>query len=278
MPAEPQMFRCEVLRTVRHSPTFQRVTISGPDLKEFEWLGGDHWFRLFLPNVAGQPLVLPEFEGRQWWTPYLEIPESDRPHCSNYTVADFRRTLNGCEMDIDVVLHWDEAGEVAGKVAQWATSASIGSPVAILDQGLLYDNPGRHNAIVIVSDETGLPGVRGIISSLPAASTGHVLLEVGEPEDVESIDHPVGVSLEWLVRSSSTEWSDSVAGAMALSRLQRLTTIGAVDPDSYGYLVGESTLATEGRRALCRAGMNKKSIFFSGFWKHTPHAVDAIAS
>lgn len=276
MPAEPQMFRCHVVRTERLSPSFQRITIAGDSLKEFTWAGVDHWFRLFFPLVEGQDLVLPEFEGRQWWQPYLDIPEDVRPHCSNYTVADFRDTETGPELDIDVVLHWDESGEVAGRVARWSVYALPGSPVGFLDQGLLFDPTPDVPQIVVATDETGVPGVRGILASLSESVTGHVIIEVGTAGDVESLAHPQGVEVTWHVREQATGFESAylIPGGLALKHVQQLTDL---NPDAYAYVVGESTLATEGRRALVRAGLNKKKIFFSGFWKYTPHEVLASA-
>lgn len=276
MPAEPQMFRCHVVRTERLSPSFQRITIAGSSLDDFRWAGVDHWFRLFFPLVEGQELVLPEFEGRQWWQPYLDIPEDVRPHCSNYTVADFRHTDNGPELDIDVVLHWDDNGEVAGRVARWSVYALPGSPVAFLDQGLLFDPAPDAPQIIVATDETGLPGIRGIVASLPDTATGHIIIEVGTSGDVEALAHPAGIELTWLVRADANAFETAymIPGCLALKHVQALTDL---NPDAYAYIVGESTLATEGRRALCRAGLNKKKIFFSGFWKYTPHEVLATA-
>ena len=56
-----------------------------------------------------------------------------------------------------------------------------------------------------------------------------------------------------------------VPGRAALAELQRYVP---VDDRGYAFVVGESTLATEGRRHLHRAGLPKSRITFSGFWKH----------
>ena len=38
--------------------------------------------------------------------------------------------------------------------------------------------------------------------------------------------------------------------------------------DAYAYVVGESALVRQSRRALHRAGIPKARITFSGYWKH----------
>jgi NADPH-dependent ferric siderophore reductase len=56
-----------------------------------------------------------------------------------------------------------------------------------------------------------------------------------------------------------------VPGVRALTALRSLD---AVKGDGYGFVVGESKLATGGRRHLVRIGLPKNRITFSGFWKH----------
>lgn len=254
MPAQPQLFTAGVRRSTRLSPSFQRVTIGGPELAEFDWRGFDHWYRLFLP-ASGSPLRLPQVSGRSWWPSYLLIPESKRPHCSNYTVAGFRREAG--ELDIDVVLHWHH-GELGGRVARWASQAQPGDPVGLLDQGLMFDPPEGSGRVLLATDETGLPGVLGILAGLPEDATGFALLEVPDAGDVRPIVAPPGIDVSWLPRSGSQPHGSLVAAAMAAI---------AVEPNDYAYLVGESSLATGARRQLRKAGLPTSQITFSGFWK-----------
>ncbi|TAJ49503.1 MAG: siderophore-interacting protein [Herbiconiux sp.] len=269
MPEHPRMFSATVVRSVRLAPSFQRVTVAGADLADFEWRGFDHWFRLFLPPAPGAPLVLPRVSGRSWWKPYLAIAEHERPHCSNYTVAALRRTAEGgAEMDIDVVLHHDSEGAIAGGVAIWASTATAGSPLAMLDQGPLFDPPADTRAVHLVTDESGLPAVRGILRDLSADAAGTAIIEVPSPGDVEELTRPADVDVTWIVRHDQT----AVPGAAALAAVQTsVAAVGRVDPLDYAFVVGESTLATEGRRAVHRAGLPKSRILFSGFWKHEGH-------
>ncbi|MCU1481942.1 MAG: cyclic nucleotide-binding protein [Subtercola sp.] len=268
MPADPKLFTAQVMATRRTSPSFQRVTVAGADLAGFEWSGNDHWFRLFLPP-ADSPLVLPAVAGRAWYKRYLEIVEHERPHCSNYTVANFRPAGGGSrelpEMDIDVVLHWDAAGDIAGRVAIWATSTSIGSAVALLDQGPLFDPPADARAVHLICDETGLPAVRGILRSLDERMIGTAIIEVPLEADIEPLVAPPGIEVQWVSRAGDP-------GRAALDALAEATSAAAPEPNDYAFVVGESGLATEGRRALHRAGLAKSRITFSGYWKSSAHA------
>jgi len=71
----------------------------------------------------------------------------------------------------------------------------------------------------------------------------------------------------WIVRD---ETEHDVPGHAALAELQRHVPS---DDRGYAFVVGESRLATEGRRHLHRAGLPKDRITFSGFWKHDARQV-----
>jgi NADPH-dependent ferric siderophore reductase len=257
-PQQPEMFRARVVRTERVSPSMHRVTVAGPGLGGFPWLGYDHWFRLFLRLPHQVEFVLPELTGARWWDPYFAIPEDVRPHCANYTVAGFRP--EAAEMDIDFVVHCGPEGELEGAAAIWACAARPGDPVALLDQGLIFDRPDDATEVLVVADESGLPSTAGILRSLPRDTVGRVIQEIPHAEDRRPLDAPAGVSVTWVIRDDAT----AVPGAAALEELRRHDT---VDEAGYAFVVGESTLAAEGRRHLVRAGLPKGRITFSGFWK-----------
>lgn len=258
MPTDPQLFTASVLRSERLSPSFQRVTIAGSELAGFDWQGLDHWFRLFLPRPGQSRLRLPKVSGRAWFRSYVLLPGSERPHYSNYTVADFRRTDGGGELDIDVVLHWHD-GEPGGAVAAWAVSAETGAPVALLDQGVMFDPPSDAGDYLFACDESGLPAVRGILRDLPVSATGTALIEVPSAADVPELTPPAGVDVQWLPRGDAGD----VPGRLALAALEKVVP----RPDAYAFVVGESGLATGGRRALRKAGLPTARIDFTGFWK-----------
>ncbi|MFF3935144.1 siderophore-interacting protein [Streptomyces phaeofaciens] len=262
MPQHPRMFRAEVVRTERLSPSIHRVTVAGTDLTTFPWQGYDHWFRLFLRLPHQRRLRLPEFTGSRWWQPYLAIPEDERPHCANYTVADFRP--EAAEMDIDFVVHRGPSGELEGRAAIWACRARPGDALAVLDQGLLFDCPADASEVLIAADETGLPATTGILRSLPAGTVGRLIQEVPTSQDRRALHAPAGMTVTWVVREDRA----SVPGSAALDELRRLTH---ADPAGYAFVIGESALATEGRRHLHRAGLPKDRITFSGFWRHEAH-------
>lgn len=268
LPTNPRTFHARVVRSVRHTPSMQRVTVTGDDLHEFPFLGFDHWFRLFMPLPHQAEFHLPDFDGKKWWPSYLAIPEDRRPHCANYTVAAFRADVG--EMDIDFVVHTNADGVLDGRAAIWACAAQPGDRLAMLDQGCIFDVPDGCSEVVIAAEETGLPGVVGIAASLPRDTVGRIIQEVPTAGDIRDIDAPAGVEVMWIVREHSPH---AVPGRAALDELRRHVPS---DDRGYAFVVGESTLATEGRRHLHRTGLPKSRITFSGFWRHdTPELVTA---
>lgn len=269
MPTNPRLFRAQVVRSARVTPSMHRVTVTGLDLHEFEHLGYDHWFRLFVQLPHQDVFELPELDGAKWWPPFLAIPEAVRPHCANYTVAAFRQDVG--ELDIDFVVHTADDGAPEGRAAIWACGAQPGDELAVLDQGRIFDCPPDASEVLVVAEETGLPGVVGIAASMPRDTVGRIIQEVPTAADVRQLDAPAGVTVTWVVREH--EDPHAVPGTAALEELRRHTL---ADDRGYAFIVGESTLATEGRRHLHRAGLPKDRITFSGFWKHeTKTRVDA---
>ncbi|MCT9621323.1 siderophore-interacting protein [Curtobacterium sp. C2H10] len=264
LPENPRLFRARVVRTERVTPSMHRVTVTGDDLHEFRYLGFDHWFRLFVQRPDQDAFRMPDLDGTKWWPTYLAIPEDVRPHCANYTVAAFRRLADGTpELDVDFVVHTDADGTPEGRAAIWACDARPGDELAMLDQGCIFDCPPDTSEVLVAAEETGLPGVVGIAASLPRDAVGRIIQEVPTRGDVRPLDAPTGVTVTWIVRDEVAP--HAVPGRAALAELQRHVP---VDDRGYAFVVGESTLATEGRRHLHRAGLPKSRITFSGFWKH----------
>ena len=243
-----------VVRTERLSPNFVRVTVGGEQLASLPHHGFDHWFRLFLPNAHERTSFdLPSRVDMIGYLKFLRMPEAVRPIMRNYTVREFRPEVN--ELDIDFVTHGDEG--VAGR---WAATATVGERVALLDQGRGYEYPDETTAHLLVSDETGLPAVAGILRDLPRDATGAAYIEIPHADDEQPTGAPDGVEVHWVVRDHGARPGSAVL-EVAKSKPIPQGTLAA-------YLVGEQLLPTSLRRWLVQEhDVPKQSITFVGYWK-----------
>lgn len=259
-PAKPEgqrILRGEVLARTQVSPHMLRVTVGGGELgPAFTARGWDQWFRLFVPRPGQDALHLPGSVTLRGYAHYLAMPESRRPLLRNYTV---RATRPG-EVDIDLVAH-GELTPATVSAAGWAARCEVGSPLALLDEGVGWAGGDGQDRTLVVADESGLPAALGVLASLPRDARGLALLEVPTREDVQPADAPAGVEVRWLARDDH----HAVPGALALR-----TLVGTPLPTGRvaAFVVGEQAMAAGARRHLVGLGVDKADVSFCGYWKH----------
>jgi NADPH-dependent ferric siderophore reductase len=260
-PEAARLLTLRVLRRATISPNFARVTLGGGDIADFTFLGYDQWFRFFIPVSDGGLERLPTKLDMIAYARYLAISKSVRPVLRNYTVRDYRADgPEGPELDVDFVIHGSAADGTAGPAAGWAQTCRPGDPVALLDEGRMFNPPPGTDRIVLVADETGLPAVAGILAHLPADTIGTAIVEVPSAADVQTLEAPPGVEVRWVVRDGA----HAVPGRAALAAAEALEAPG---PSAYGWVVGEQALAAAVRRFWVRSGTPKERVMFCGYWK-----------
>ncbi|MDH6182257.1 NADPH-dependent ferric siderophore reductase [Microbacteriaceae bacterium SG_E_30_P1] len=251
--AETGVIHAEVLRSQRISPNFVRVTLTGDDLRRFEYRGFDQWFRLALPvDDSTRFDNLPSRVDTRGYLKFLMLPKTTRPVIRNYTVRAFRP--EGPELDIDFVVHGTE-----GVAGPWSAAVEPGERVAFIDQGCGWKGVAS-DYVLLVADETGLPAVASVLRDLPREATGHAVIEVPDLADQQPTDAPDGVTVRWVAREG-----DAKPGTLALDTAKALS-LPAGTP--YVFVVGESALATGLRRwAVSERGVPKSHVTFCGYWK-----------
>jgi len=279
-PSNPTMMRLSVHHAERISAGFMRVTLTGDDLGRFAPMGDDQWFRLFLPQEHQSEPVLPTATDARWWPQVLITPADKRPHVRNYTVRAYREDER--ELDVDFVIHSPHgadavagshgdaaAGGSEGPASAWALAAKRGAKVGVLDEGVMWNPHPRGERVLIVADDSGVPGAAGIAAGLRDDAVGTMVLEVAGDGDRREFRHPDGVEVRWVVRDQADGTSaarKAPIGAGALAAATELADRG-ISPDCAVWVVGEHKLATGTRRALVARGMPKEAITFCGYWK-----------
>ena len=211
-------FDVEVRRIVRLGANFQRITFGGPCLSEFGVQGQTHDLRIkvIVPSRAedGTALPLPDLSTLDtgWYQDWLKLDPATRGCMRTYTVRGTRCSGPEPEIDVDFVLHFDEAGN-GGPASSWAAAAEPGDRVCIIgpnaancvtaeSYGGIEWRPGMARHVLLAGDETAVPAITAILESLPEDVTGHALMEVPSSADRQDVSTASGVQLVWLARGT----------------------------------------------------------------------------
>lgn len=206
-------FPLEVAATVRLSPTFVRVTLTGEALTRFHPGGPlgprDQRVKLLLPE-PGRPTPDLADLSPGWYLRWRALPPAERGHLRTYTVRALR--LNGPEpqLDLDFVLHGGSGP--AGPGCTWAARARPGDRITVLGPNAAADVAagiewlppaplaGVGVRVLLVGDETAVPAASAVLESLPAGYRGTALLEVPGSADFVDLRPTGGVEVTWFAR------------------------------------------------------------------------------
>lgn len=221
-------FAVEVARVRRLSPSFLRMTFTGPDLDRFATTGFDQRIKLVLPAACGAAVDAETMVADDWYDRWRAKPEPEREVLRTYTVRAVRPELR--EVDVDVVLHGVAPGEVttrgcglaellgctctaqAGPAVRWCAAARQGDPIVLVGPDAAWDGPPSGiewrppadvTSVLLAGDETAVPAICGILERLPHDAVGRAFLEVPTVHDRLDVSAPPGVEVVWLPRSGA---------------------------------------------------------------------------
>lgn len=260
------VFTATVLKRVRLSHSFARLTLGGEGLAGFDVQGFDQWFRMFIPKPTAGGLALPGVDEQvDWYATYRATAEDERPTMRYVTVRDHRFAPGGeLQLDVDIVVHGSPGDAGSGPLSTWAQTAGIGDVVGLLDQGLIFRPDLAEKRAVLVGDETALPAIARSLAYLPRSAAGHAFIEVPSQDDRQPLEAPAGFQVNWLSRDEGGTSPGSAALAAALEVL-------ASQSGTYVYGAGETRMTSELSRALRQDLDRPKDSFTTvGYWHHTP--------
>ena len=288
-------FPVRVARVQRLSPSYLRVTFTGPDLDLFASNGLDQRIKVLLPlpgrDIADSPT------GPDWYDEWRAQPAERRMPIRTYTVRAVR--TDPVEVDVDFVLHG-----ATGPASTWAERAAVGDEVVLVGPNARFEGPtggfewhppADASCLLIAGDETAVPAICAIVESLPAGRRARVLLEVPTADDVLNVVAPEGARVSWLPRRSGAGTAER---GLLLTRavLASVTELGDdltpspvndledVDIETgilwevpmeargssgaYVWLAGEAGVVKGLRRLLVQTvGVPRTSIAFMGYWR-----------
>jgi NADPH-dependent ferric siderophore reductase len=286
-------FGVRVARLRRLSPSFLRVTFTGPDLHLFASNGLDQRIKVLLP-LPGRGLVdCPT--GPDWYAEWRALPAERQVPIRTYTVRAVRS--DPVEVDVDFVLHG-----ATGPASAWAEEARLGDEVVLVGPNALFEGPtggfewhppAGASSLLIAGDETAVPAICAIVESLPEGQRACVLLEVPTAADALNLAVPSDVRVSWLPRA--TDAGTSPRGLL-LTRavMAAMTELAADQPPAagqdlddvdieagilwevpeetssgvYAWLAGEAGVVKGLRRHLVsEVGVPRTSVAFMGYWR-----------
>lgn len=231
-PNRPPPRTYTVLGSQAVTPNMLRVTLGGPGMEGFP------------PGQQGGYLKMR--------VPSLEDPA--RLIVRTYTISAQREG----ELDVDFALHGSAAD--AGPATHWALSAQPGSQVEAGGPGAAKPlEPGADHYLV-AGDMTALPAIAVNLAALPADARGTVFLRVTSEDDRQTLAHPPGVDIHWLVHPHPGEDSDLLADS--------LRTLPWPEGVVHGWVASEFS-AMKALRLYLREerGLGSDRLYISSYWK-----------
>jgi NADPH-dependent ferric siderophore reductase len=291
-------FAVQVTRLQRLSPSFLRVTFTGPDMADFSTNGYDQRIKVMLP-LPGRGLVdCPS--GPDWYGEWRALPSDRQVPIRTYTIRALRPEAG--EVDVDFVLHG-----ATGPASAWAERAAVGDEVVLVGPnarfpgptgGFEWHPPVDASCLLIAGDETAVPAICAIVETLPAGQRARVLLEIPTAADALNVAAPAGVEVTWLPRDTSGGDAPTARGTLLTEAVvaatrelgddltpQRGVELDDVDIDAgilwevpeagasphsgvYAWLAGEAGVVKTLRRHLVQeAGLDRRAVAFMGYWR-----------
>ncbi|MFT8593718.1 MAG: siderophore-interacting protein [Bifidobacterium sp.] len=232
-------YRVHVVKRIPLSPSFVRLVFEGDDLVDFGTDGFDQRIKLLLPLEGGRwgdpDMCSPQsIHKGSWWERWSALPPEDRNPMRTYTIRAIDPVSR--QLTVDCILH-----DNPGPAGAFVWKAQPGDEIFVIgpDEHSIHSaegidfHPGDAKNLLLVGDETAVPGIGGILASLKnAAWRGHgvALLEVPDSRDMEALNQTagfvdaaeLGFTIDWVARSDSHRPGepDIERGASLISRMR----------------------------------------------------------
>ena len=231
----PRQANVEAIEQV--TPRVIRVTFKGEELADFgPPKPGAHIKLLFVPD------------GAKW---DRHDPEAPRPPSRTYTPRRYDRESR-C-LEVEFVLHGD------GLATGWLRTAKPGDPMYIGGPGGGYDVPPDVSDMVVVADDTAIPGAGTVIEALPKGCNVTAICEILAPDEQRPLSPAVAVSPKWL----------PLAGATAGTLLEReVAAMAARGGSAHWWIACEANAMRRMRAHLLKERwIDPARVHTRGYWR-----------
>lgn len=224
--SKPQPREFTVIRSTYITPHMLRVTLGGENMSTLPEDQESGYVKLIFPTDVGRLM-------------------------RTYTIRHQRSN----EFDIDFMLH-----EEAGPASSWAKQAKAGDTI-------LIGGPGPKKMIntdaewfLLVGDMTALPAISVNLETLPNDAKGYAFIEVVSEGDIQSLKHPTGIDVKWIVNPHPGEDNQSL--------VNQVKSIEWLSDDVSIWAASEfSTMKALRQFLKNEKQVAKDKLYISSYWK-----------
>ncbi|WP_323123205.1 siderophore-interacting protein [Burkholderia alba] len=247
----------QVKRVAAVTPHLLRVTLTGPDLDDFESASFDDHIKVFFPAPGRETPTLPTLgpDGPVF-------PEgASKPVARDFTPRRYDRAAR--ELDLEFVLHHP------GPASEWAAQARVGQTLGIGGPRGSFVIPKDFDWHLLIGDDTALPAIARRLEELPAGARVAAVLEVADFSAQVEFRTDADLYVVWRHRRDEPP---AVNGDSAL--LQAVRDLPLPAGDGYVWAAGEAAAMRGVRQHLCgERGVDKSRIRAAAYWKQGAVAV-----
>ena len=213
---KPNPILLTVEATTAITPNMQRIMMRGEGLTRFPAnCNGGYIKLLFAPDGT---------------TDLSSLPAGERPIMRTYTIRDLNFSTH--TISVDFVRHTIE-DDGCGHAARWAMNAKVGDTIHIAGPGNIPEINQEADWFFMVADMTALPALSVKIASLPQHAKGHAIIEVLSQDDIQAIQAPKGMQIDWLVKGDRSlqeqvqekEWLDGVVAVWCACEFESMRSL-----------------------------------------------------
>ena len=170
-----------------------------------------------------------------------------------YTVRHYR--ADSQELDVDFVLHGED-----GPASRWARQCQAGDVIKVGGPGPKKAPKPDFDACFFAGDMSALPAIGAHLEALPDDTVGHALIEIIDQADVQQLQAPNGMNLQWVLNPHpETENTRLFDAVRSLS-----WPTGKV----YAWVAGELSQSLLIRKWLRgERGLSNAEMYASSYWQ-----------
>lgn len=177
----PKMRMTQVLSIEDLSPHMRRIVLTGDSLEDFPVDKESAHVKVIFPkpDTPNKPPKLGMYLGFKKWM-------------RSYTVRYFDAKTLTLTLDFAINDH-------LGLATNWAANAKVNDYLGIAGPGEVKHADFHANRHLFFGDLTALPAIAATLEKLPENALGHAWIQVPTEQDIQTLSHPTGVNVQWLV-------------------------------------------------------------------------------